>query len=203
MRQEKIDELKKKIRLVTPVEIPKPVDWPEELDKSFISSESHFFGIGKKVIKRDKLLKGGKVGNAVNIVVLTEDNNIELVVQPRCFTDSLVGVELPAGYIDSGETPEEAAKRELSEETGMEAKSINFLTWSYQDIGTGGTKIFTFLATGCKKVQNLHLDSDEIIQNFECTFDEAFELINLGYIKDLSSKLALGLAKDYLKKVEE
>ncbi len=203
MRQEKLDELKKKIKLVTPVEIPKPIDWPKELDDSFISSEPYFFSVGKKVIKRDKLLKGGKVGNAVNIVVLTEDNNIELVVQPRCFTDSLVGVELPAGYIDSGETPEEAAKRELSEETGMEAKSINFLTWSYQDIGAGGTKIFTFLATGCKKVQNLHLDPDEIIQNFECTFDEAFELINLGYIKDLSSKLALGLAKDYLKKVEE
>ena len=156
MRQEKLDELKKKIKLVTPVEIPKPIDWPKELDDSFISSEPYFFSVGKQVIKRDKLLKGGKVGNAVNIVV-----------QPRCFTDSLVGVELPAGYIDSGETPEEAAKRELSEETGMEAKSINFLTWSYQDIGAGGTKIFTFLATGCKKVQNLHLDSDEIIQNFE------------------------------------
>ena len=152
MRQEKIDELKKKIRLVTPVEIPKPVDWPEELDKPFISSESHFFGIGKKVIKRDKLLKGGKAGDAVNIIAITEDNNISLIVQPRCFTDNLIGVEIPAGYIDDGETPEEAAKRELSEETGMEAKTLNHLTWSYQDIGAGGTKVHTFIATGCKKV---------------------------------------------------
>lgn len=203
MRQEKIDELKKKIRLVTPVEIPKPVDWPEELDKPFISSESHFFGIGKKVIKRDKLLKGGKAGDAVNIIAITEDNNISLIVQPRCYTDNLIGVEIPAGYIDDSETPEEAAKRELSEETGMEAKTLNHLTWSYQDIGAGGTKVHTFIATGCKKVTEKHLDPDEIIQNFECTFDEALELINLGYIKDLSSKLALTLAKEYLKKVED
>lgn len=203
MRPEKLEELKRKIKLVEPVEVPKPVDWPQELEPSFISSEPHYFGVGKKVFKRDKLLKGGKVGDAVNIIVLTEDGNIELVVQPRCFTDLRVGVEIPAGYIDSGETPEEAARRELSEETGMEAESLSFLTWSYQDIGSGGTKIFTFLANGCKKVRELHLDPDEIIQDFECTFDEALELINLGYIKDLSSKLALNLAKEYMKKAEE
>ena len=203
MRQEKLDELKRKITLVKPVEVPKPNDWPKELDYSFISSEEHYFGVGKKVIRRDKLLKGGKVGDAVNIIVITEDNNIQLVVQPRCFTDNMVGVEIPAGYIDKNETPEEAAKRELSEETGMEAKSLNYLTWSYQDIGAGGTKIHTFLATGCQKVRALHLDPDEIIQNFECTFDEALELVNLGYIKDLSSKLALNLAKEYIKKVED
>ena len=200
MRPEKLDELKKKIKLVTPVEIPKPNDWPEELDYSFISSEPHFFGVGKKTIKRDKLLKGGKTGNAVNIVVLTEDNNIELVVQPRCFTDTMTAVEVPAGFIDTNETPEDAAKRELLEETGTVAKSLNLLTWSYQDIGSGGNKIYTFLATGCKKVQELHLDPDEIIKDFECTFDEAFELINLGYIKDLSSKMALHLAKEYMQK---
>ena len=48
-----------------------------------------------------------------------------------------------------------------------------------------------------------HLDPDEIIQNFECTFEEALELVNLGYIKDLSSKLALTLAKEYIKKDED
>ena len=84
----------------------------------------------------------------------------------------------------------------------MEAASLNYLTWSYQDIGSGGTKIHTFLATSCKKAHELHLDPDEVIQNFECTFDEALELINLSYIKDLSSKLALNLAKEYIKKDE-
>lgn len=198
MRKEKLEELNHLIKLVTPIEIPKPNDWPEELDRPFITSEPHFFSIKDKIIKRDQLIKGGKKGNAVDIIALDKDNNVTLVVQPRCFTDTKVGIEIPAGYIEDGEKPEDAALRELKEETGLSPTHMEFLTWCYQDEGSSSSKIYLYIATGCKKVAKQNLDFDEIIKLYTCTFDEAKELINMGYIRGASSKMTILLAEKYL-----
>ena len=58
----------------------------------------------------------------VSIVVLTENNEIYLVKEYDYVLDE-VGIKLPTGGIDKGESALQAAKRELLEETGCESKN--------------------------------------------------------------------------------
>lgn len=87
-----------------------------------------------KVIKKEFLTKTGKKRfweyvkrkNAVVIFPLTKKKEVILERIYRLPIDSF-DVELPAGLLDKkGETPREAAKRELLEETGYFAKKTYF-----------------------------------------------------------------------------
>jgi 8-oxo-dGTP pyrophosphatase MutT (NUDIX family) len=61
--------------------------------------------------------------NWVAVIAITEDQEIVLVEQYRHGLGE-VSRELPAGVIDLGETPEQAAHRELFEETGYSAETL-------------------------------------------------------------------------------
>ena len=65
-------------------------------------------------------------GGAV-IAALTEDRKLVMVRQYRKPADKVM-LEVPAGKIDPGEKPIEAAVRELKEETGYAASKVEFLT---------------------------------------------------------------------------
>src|ERR1700741_3666225 len=55
----------------------------------------------------------------VAVIALTDDGRMVMVEQFRHGT-RLTSLELPSGVVDEGETPEDAARRELREETGFE-----------------------------------------------------------------------------------
>lgn len=152
------------------------------------------------VINREKLFKGKRDGSAVVIVPVTEDGNTILVVQPRVFTEDSIGVEVPAGYIDGNETPEEAALRELREETGYVPEELIPLASYYQDQGISSALNHAFLAINCKKVYEQELDESEYISYLECKFSEAIELVEEGTINDANSIIALTKAKRELRR---
>ncbi|HEY5959698.1 MAG TPA: NUDIX hydrolase, partial [Polyangiaceae bacterium] len=60
----------------------------------------------------------------VAVIPLTREGDVVLVQQYRHGLGR-VSCELPAGVIDAGETPEQAARRELSEETGYVAEALS------------------------------------------------------------------------------
>ena len=66
----------------------------------------------------------------VNVVALTPEKKIIAVSQFR-FGIRRQSLEIPAGLVDQGETPLQAAQRELGEETGYTASHWKFLGWSY------------------------------------------------------------------------
>ena len=154
---------------------------------------------GKEII-REKIKKGKRDGNAVVVLPVTEEGNFVLIVQPRVFTEKGVTVEIPAGYIDEGETPEQAAMRELIEETGYTPEKLVYLTSYYQDQGCSAAYNYAYLALGCKKVSEQKLDHDEFIRFIEVNREEFEEIIKQNYIVDANSKLTLELSKNYLKK---
>ncbi|MBN2008121.1 NUDIX hydrolase [candidate division KSB1 bacterium] len=64
--------------------------------------------------------------DSVEILALTPDKQVLMVLQFRPAV-SMPMLELPAGHVDPGETPEQAVQRELEEETGYACEWITYL----------------------------------------------------------------------------
>jgi 8-oxo-dGTP pyrophosphatase MutT (NUDIX family) len=84
-----------------------------------------------------------------NVVAETPDGCLVLVWQFRFGTDAL-SLEVPGGCIDPGETPEDAARRELREETGYEAESFELLSVVDPNPALQRNKCYTFVARGAR-----------------------------------------------------
>ena len=98
----------------------------------------------------------------INIVALTEGGKFIMVRQHRLGTDELT-LETTAGVMEHGEDPLEAAKRELSEETGYEPESMTLMKTLTANPAIMNNRIHFFLATGCRKVTGQTLDHAEDI----------------------------------------
>lgn len=196
MRKEKLEELYGYVELLKTKK-------KTLLEKTgnFINVEKYLIELNNgEVINREKILKGNSDGNASIILPVTVDGNVILVVQPRVFTRIGVGIELPAGYVDEGEDYEDAARRELFEETGYVPENVRLLGEFYQDQGCSGAYNKSFLAEGCRKIGSQSLDSSEFIKYFECSIDELYELVELGMINDLQSQYTIEKAKQYIRR---
>jgi ADP-ribose pyrophosphatase len=95
-------------------------------------------------VQRDVVVHPGAVG-----IVVLDGDRLWLVRQPR----EAVGVpdllEVPAGKLDvEGESPLEAAKRELAEEIGKRAEHWEDLGSFYTSPGFASEEVFLYLATG-------------------------------------------------------
>ncbi len=196
MRKEKLKELEMIIEDFKTIK-------KEKLNKQarFIKGEAYDCTLNNgKTITREKIVKNGKDGSAAIILPVTSCNNVILTVEPRVFSKRTVGIGIPAGYIEEGEDAYVAALRELEEETGYVPNELISLGGFYQDMGCSSAYNQSFLATGCEKKKNQHLDKDEYVKYFDCTFDEALELIDIGYIEGCNAIITLGRAKKYIKK---
>jgi len=119
----------------------------------------------------------------VGVVAVDEDNMIYLVEQYRIPYDEVL-LEIPAGKIDPGETDvQKAAERELREETGLTADSLQFIGNFYPSVGFLDEDLRLFVAKG------LHMgetdpDEDEFLNLVKIPFPKAVEMVMDNRIKD-------------------
>jgi ADP-ribose pyrophosphatase len=85
----------------------------------------------------------------VVIVAVTPQDQILLVRQYRAAVAE-VTLELPAGHLDPGETPEQAARRELLEETGYEADGFELLGSLSPSVARFSNDMWCFFASGAR-----------------------------------------------------
>ena len=116
------------------------------------------------------------------ILPVDADGNITLVRQFRyAFGEEIW--ELPAGKLEAGEDPFEAAKRELSEECGLTADKYTSLGEFYPTVGYDTEIIYTWVATGLHETR-MHLDADEFLTPDRVPLAQAYEMVMRGEIKD-------------------
>ena len=88
------------------------------------------------------------------------DGRFVLVDQHRHGIDA-PSLEFAGGIIDQGESPEAAARRELREETGYEAREVVTLGWVHPNPALQGNRSFLFYAPDCALVSEPERHHDE------------------------------------------
>ena len=130
--------------------------------------------------------------NSVCVVPVDEDGNIYLVRQYRKPPDQVL-LEVVAGGVDKGEAAEEAARRELQEEAGLKAESMELLSFFWMSPGFCTEGMHAYLATGLRVGENAP-EEDESIEVVQVKLSDVPELIASGEIQDCKSIASLMLA---------
>ena len=148
-------------------------------------------------VKKDTvILPNGKTSfrevvkhNGGSAVLCEVDGKILFVKQYRYSVGEEL-LELPAGKLEKGETPESTAIRELEEEGGLLCESVELLSAFYPTPGYSSEKIFVYRAVNPKKTA-MHLDENEFLENLWLDIDTVKEYIKNGKITD--AKTVIGI----------
>lgn len=141
---------------------------------------------GKQASREVVLHPGG-----VAVLPLDGEGNVTLVQQYR-YPFHQVILELPAGKLDAGEPHETAARRELSEETGLEAEELTYLGCLLASPGFCNERLHLYLARGLSRAES-HPDDDEFLNVVTMPFDQLLEQVMDGTIED--AKTVAGVLK--------
>lgn len=145
------------------------------------------FKINGKIFRKEVVEHNTSVG----IIPIINNNEIILIKQYRHAVNEYL-IEIPAGKIENNESPVEAAKRELEEETGF-AGDLAPLTKCYLAPSYDTELMHLFVAKNIFKIDNslLNMDDDENISNIIVKLDDAIRYCFNGYIKDCKTVSAI------------
>lgn len=147
---------------------------------------------GSEYIVNDRFLKlrrdscttpaGGKVDTYyvlelkdwVNCIVIDDEDNVIMLRHYRHGIQKYI-MEFTGGNMEDGESPEEAAKREVEEETGYTGGSIFYAGTSYPNPANHTNQVHTFLAVGGKISQDQNLEVGETIHIEKMPFKTVVE----------------------------
>ena len=145
---------------------------------------------GKKEIKKEVVLHK----NSVGILPLIGKEKIVLVKQYR-FPAKRELWEIPAGMLEKNEKPIKAAKRELKEETGFEAKKLLKIAEFYKSPGYNTEYMHLFKANQLKKGKQ-YLDEDELINRVKVfSLKEVLKMMKRKEIVDAKTIIGILLWK--------
>jgi ADP-ribose pyrophosphatase len=170
------------------------------LPREQIQSQSIFRGAVFEVV-RDQLREENGVEIVREIVrhsggagclPLFDDGRIALVKQYRHPARREL-LEIPAGKIESDETPMACARRELEQEIGFRAGRIEALAEFYSTPGFCEERLYVYLATDLQPVEQ-NLDHDEFVEVVYLPFTEAVMMAERGEFEDSKTIIALLLA---------
>lgn len=138
----------------------------------------------------------------VNVVALTKNHELVLIKQYRHAIED-VALEIPGGAIDPHleESPEQAAARELLEETGYGCEDIKLLSSHHPNPALQSNRIWSYLATGCELKGEQNLDPFEEIEVLTVSIDDALKKIESGELSHSLILAAFHYAMPYLESV--
>ncbi|SDN38952.1 NUDIX hydrolase [Alkalicoccus daliensis] len=126
---------------------------------------------------------------AVAVICITGENKMVMVRQYRKALKKSI-IEIPAGKLDAGEKPEDCAKRELEEETGIIAGILKECDSFYTSPGFANELVYVYEAENLRQGE-VHTDEDEFVERMDVTLTEAKKLIRSGEIHDAKTIYAI------------
>jgi len=142
-------------------------------------------------------------GTWVNVIALTKKREILLIKQYRHGVGQVL-LEIPAGIMDEeDESPQEAARRELLEETGYTSDRFIEVGRVYPNPATHNNMTYSFLALDVEPVSQQNLDETEEIEVSVVPFDEFILLAKGGALPQALHISALFFALAYLERASQ
>lgn len=135
-------------------------------------------------------------GGAV-VLTLLPNKNVVMIRQFRKPIERDV-LEIPAGKIEQGESPEETAFRELREETGYKANNMTLLTKMYPSVGYSEELLYIYLATDLEPGET-DFDENEDIDTYSYHIDDLYEMVMEGKIQDAKTQVAILMTVELLR----
>jgi 8-oxo-dGTP pyrophosphatase MutT (NUDIX family) len=128
----------------------------------------------------------------INVVPLTADGNVVMIRQFRHGVRQLT-LEIPGGMIDPGESPDDAAARELLEETGYRGEALRKLVSTFPNPAVQNNTLHCFVAENVRRVAAPRPDEFERIEVVEVPVTQLPELARSGAIGHSLVLVALGM----------
>ena len=130
---------------------------------------------------------------SVVLVPVPEPGKVILIRQYRYAVNAFLW-ELPAGSVDEGESPEQAARRECHEEIGLVPSTIVRLSAIYPTPGYCDEEMVFFRLSGLEKTdEQAAVDEDEDIEARVFELRDAREMVRRGEIQDMKTLVGLTL----------
>jgi ADP-ribose pyrophosphatase len=126
---------------------------------------------------------------AVTIVPMVDDDHVCLIRNARVAVGRTL-VELPAGTLEPGEDPAHTAARELIEETGYRAATVERLVEFFMSPGILSERMHVFVARGLTQ-GNPQREAGEQIENLVVSWADAMRMIDDGTIQDAKTLASL------------
>jgi ADP-ribose pyrophosphatase len=117
----------------------------------------------------------------INVIALTPEKEIILVEQYRAGIHES-SLEIPGGMADDGESPLEAAKRELLEETGYHSDTWLFLGKASSNPAILSNYTHFYLAENCRYIQEQQPDGHEDIRVHTESLEQFYKLVDEGTV---------------------
>lgn len=135
---------------------------------------AEFHPVGERSLKCNHCGFHFYINSAAAVAALIPDSEGRLMLVSRGVEPDYGKLDLPGGFIDPGETPENALKRELREELGLKVKTMRYLGSAPNEYLFSGMTVFTldlaFLVIP-ESLEGLH-PMDDILQYQFCREDD-------------------------------
>ena len=161
------------------------------LNLGSLGTKSFTVYLDEVILKNGKISKRIRVDHpqAAAIVPFVSDDEIIMVRQYR-YALKRETLEIPAGKVDEGESPEQCIKRELIEETGFEAGIVKWLYTYAPAIGYSNELIHLYVGRELER-RETGIDEDEISSIEIFKLEEVLGMIRNSEIIDSKTIIAL------------
>jgi ADP-ribose pyrophosphatase len=136
------------------------------------------------------------------VVAVTDDGRVPMLELYR-HGPGVQSLELPAGYVDDGETPEATMRRELLEEAGVEAATWHHLGSFFIDGNRGCGATHIFLARGARQVRAPEHEASEVMTLRWLSLADVRAAWLAGRLPNVGTVAAVGLALAQLEGEQE
>jgi ADP-ribose pyrophosphatase len=130
---------------------------------------------------------------AAAVIPLTDDGHVIMVRQYRKAAEREL-LEIPAGGLEVGEDPEVCARRELAEEAGLAAQSLDHLVTFIPSPGIMTELITIFVARDLTPIERAAPGDEEDLRVVRVPVERVHSMIRSGEISDAKSIIGLLLA---------